>query len=352
MGMRAKLLVTSLVVLGISVWAVAPASADSSITLASGAGVTPPPFGTVQDPSVEVSFDGQNWSPAYAADGSGYWPTPFAGSTWDVPSSNRDQGYGDPQAFFYRITFTVPSGFPSPTLSGAMISDDQSAAVSLNGTTIASWAIYPNTPYAGDSSPHPFSTTDASLFHTGTNVLQFETQNLGGVTGVDFSATVAPVDDLALAAIPDQTVNATSPSGAVVTFAPQTSDPDDSAAPTVSCDSPSGSVFPVGTTPVTCTATDGSGDSEGSQTTSFNVTVLGAAAQTSVLAGTAQSAGSAFGGQIQTALSSLSSGSPQTAVNQLQAFIHHVNAQAGKQLSASQASSLIAAATQIITAIG
>lgn len=349
--LRAKSLAV-LVVLGVAVWAVAPASADSSITLASGAGVTPPAFGTVQDPSVEVSFDGQSWAPAYAADGSGYWPAPFAGSTWDVPSSNRDQGYGDPQPFFYRISFTAPAGFPSPTLSGAMAADDQSAAVSLNGTTIASWQTYPDAPYAYDPSPHSFSTTDASLFHTGTNVLQFETLNLGGVTAVDFSATVAPLDDLVLAAIPDQTVNATSPSGAVVTFAPQASDPDDSAAPTVSCDSPSGSVFPAGTTTVTCTASDGSGDGESAQTTSFNVTVLGAAAQTSALAATAQSAGSSLSGQVQTALTSLASGQPQTAVNQLGAFINHVRAQSGKQLSTSDASSLIASAQQIIATIG
>jgi hypothetical protein len=344
----AKSLATLVVVLGGTVWAVAPASADSSITLASGAGLVAP-FGTVQDPAVQVSTDGQNWSPAYTTDSG--WPTPLSGSSWDVPSPDPGQGYGDPQDFFYRISFTIPAGFPSATLSGAMGADDQPVAVWLNGTQIAN---YPYEGYVYDPSPHPFSTSDPSLLHTGTNVLELETLNLGGATAIDFSATVASTDDLTLAAIPDQTVNASSPSGAVVTFSPQASDPDDGVAPTFSCNPASGSVFAVGTTTVTCTATDGSGDGENAQTASFNVTVLGAAAQTSNLATTAQALSPSLGGQVQTALASLASGAPaQTAVNQLNAFIHHVSAQSGKSgLSKSQANALIASAQQIIATIG
>ena len=54
-------------------------------------------------------------------------------------------------------------------------------------------------------------------------------------------------------------VKGTSSSGAVVTYSVSATDPDD--AVTVSCSPPSGSVFPIGWTTVSCTATDTSGNS-------------------------------------------------------------------------------------------
>src|SRR5436853_3040376 len=79
------------------------AIAITTITVASGAGVTPPTNGTVIDPNVQVSLNGgATWTQAYAADGG--WPTPFPGSHWDTPSANRDQGYGNPQNIHYRIS--------------------------------------------------------------------------------------------------------------------------------------------------------------------------------------------------------------------------------------------------------
>jgi hypothetical protein len=169
------------------------ASGSTTITISSGAGVTPPASGTIQDTKVEVSFDNVTWYPAYAADNTGYWPAPFPGTNWDVPSANRDQGYGDPENFWYRITFVLPAGFTAPSLSGFMGSDDQPVAVTLNGTAIAN---YPYEGYVYAPSPHAFATSDASLFQTGTNVVVFETLNLGGVTGVDFTGTVSYVSGL------------------------------------------------------------------------------------------------------------------------------------------------------------
>ncbi|HEX5010557.1 MAG TPA: HYR domain-containing protein [Planctomycetota bacterium] len=59
-------------------------------------------------------------------------------------------------------------------------------------------------------------------------------------------------------------------SGAVVTYTSPTALDDCDATPTVLCSPPSGSTFPVGTTPVICTATDDCGNSS---MCSFNVTV-------------------------------------------------------------------------------
>jgi hypothetical protein len=67
----------------------------------------------------------------------------------------------------------------------------------------------------------------------------------------------------------DQVVEATGPSGAVVTFSAHATDPDDAAGP-VTCTRPSGSTFGFGTTNVVCSSTD-THNNTGS--TSFNVLV-------------------------------------------------------------------------------
>ena len=70
--------------------------------------------------------------------------------------------------------------------------------------------------------------------------------------------------------VPDDIiVEATSPAGAVVTFNATAEDAVDGSVD-VTCAPPSGSTFPIGTTHIACTATDGSGNSS---TATFSVTV-------------------------------------------------------------------------------
>src|SRR5438874_1386670 len=69
--------------------------------------------------------------------------------------------------------------------------------------------------------------------------------------------------------------DATGPTGATVIYAVSATDNEDSN-PKVECTPPSGSVFPIGTTKVTCTATDASGNTT---TKSFDVVVKGAVDQ-------------------------------------------------------------------------
>ena len=72
------------------------------------------------------------------------------------------------------------------------------------------------------------------------------------------------------------TKTATGTSGAVVTYTvPAATDSDDTATPTVACLPASGTMFAVGTTTVTCTATDAD---DVSSVATFTVTVLAAAA--------------------------------------------------------------------------
>jgi hypothetical protein len=72
-----------------------------------------------------------------------------------------------------------------------------------------------------------------------------------------------------------QSVNATSPQGAAVTFDVSATDGAD-AAPSVTCTPGSGGTLPIGTTTVSCTATDHAGNAA---TGSFTVKVLGAPEQ-------------------------------------------------------------------------
>ncbi len=89
--------------------------------------------------------------------------------------------------------------------------------------------------------------------------------------------------DLAIASHPNITTNATIPSGATVAYtAPAVTDPDDATPPAAVCTPASGSTFAIGTTTVTCTATD-SDDVNSPVSTSFTVTVVGAAGQLAAL---------------------------------------------------------------------
>jgi hypothetical protein len=68
----------------------------------------------------------------------------------------------------------------------------------------------------------------------------------------------------------DITTQATSPAGATVSYTPPTATDDTDPSPLVLCAPASGSLFPIGSTTVTCTATDASGNSTQK---SFTVTV-------------------------------------------------------------------------------
>jgi hypothetical protein len=91
----------------------------------------------------------------------------------------------------------------------------------------------------------------------------------GGSDSDEVVITVVDTTPPALTVPSDQTLEATGPSGAPYLFSATATDIADPA-PTVNCVPASGSTFPLGTTTVTCTATDASGNHvEGS----FNVTV-------------------------------------------------------------------------------
>jgi Ca2+-binding RTX toxin-like protein len=121
----------------------------------------------------------------------------------------------------------------------------------------------------GDAVTISCSPPSSSTFPIGTtNTTCTATDTHGATASATFTVTV--INNPPTITTPSSiTVNATSSSGAVVTYRVTTSDPDGHAT-TTSCSPPSGSTFPIGTTTVTCTVTDVIG---ATASASFSVTV-------------------------------------------------------------------------------
>lgn len=121
----------------------------------------------------------------------------------------------------------------------------------------------------------------------------------GTVDGATFTEAWKTFDDAVppvLTVPADMRLDAASPAGALVIYAASASDTWDPA-PRVECTPPSGQLFPLGTTTVTCTASDDSGNTA---TATFRVHVENASEQAADLAGTVEDAGLQHG--VETAL--------------------------------------------------
>jgi HYR domain len=150
----------------------------------------------------------------------------------------------------------------------------------------------------------------------------------------------------------DITIAAEGPGGRPVSYnASAVDDVDGTVA--VTCAPPSGSTFPIGTTSVTCTASDAAGNAASA---SFTVHVKGASEQVADLLALVDSyglskLGSSLQGKLATAQELLAARKPRRAEETLKAFIAQVKAQAGKGLSEEQADALTTSALRIIDVI-
>lgn len=145
-------------------------------------------------------------------------------------------------------------------------------------------------------------------------------------------------------------VDATSPGGAIVSFAATANDDEDGAF-LPACTPASGSLFAIGTTTVSCTATDSGGlDATGS----FTVTVLGATAQIDALIADVTGVGPrSLENTLRVARAAIVAQRPLTAAVTLTVFDLQVTLLAiTRRLPAEQAVALIGASRQIRTLIG
>ena len=102
-----------------------------------------------------------------------------------------------------------------------------------------------------------------------TKVTCSATDKAGNTGSASFNVNVVDVTPPAISVPSDMTANATGPNGAVVTFTASALDAVDGSV-SVMCTPASGSTFPVGTTKVTCAATDKAGNAGSG---SFNIIV-------------------------------------------------------------------------------
>ena len=169
--------------------------------------------------------------------------------------------------------------------------------------------------------------------------------------------TVVDTTKPTLALPADITVDATSPAGAVVNYTVSATDIANGTL-AVSCTRASGTTFPIGTTTVTCSASDASGNGVSG---SFHVSVQAAAAQVSALVSRvdfynlAQGIGNSLDTKLQNVLAALNAAKGRNASNvcgQMGAFINETMAQSGKKLTVAQADQLITAGQQIRAVLG
>jgi Tol biopolymer transport system component len=149
-------------------------------------------------------------------------------------------------------------------------------------------------------------------------------------------------------------VPADQPDGAVVTYevtASDTADPN----PSVICEPPSGSVFPIGDTTVTCTATDASGNSA---TGTFSVHVQGIEEQLDELQWIVDSfdmeaeTRAALQENLTATRHALAAGRTRTACNTLRGFVNEVQDASGHGLTVDLATVLVERATRIRVVLG
>ena len=152
----------------------------------------------------------------------------------------------------------------------------------------------------------------------------------------------------------DSAIDATSPAGARASYSASATDDVDSS-PTLVCIPPSGSVLPIGTTSVTCKATDDAGNSAGA---SFKIRVRGAGEQIAsltdkTLAYLDQPAlKPVLKAALQAVADAIAAKHPKVACIALDLYVVAVKLAPAKAFTAAEKADLIADATRIKAVIG
>lgn len=199
-----------------------------------------------------------------------------------------------------------------------------------------------------ESKPPSGSTFDVGTTNVSSNAHSAE----GDSPACLIKVTVKDVEGPKIACPAPMTVDATGPLGVTVTFAPAATD---NCSATVSSAPASGSVFAIGTTPVTSTAQDPSGNQS---SCNFTVHVKGAAEQLADLVAMVTNLSAKAGTKIsllaklQTALAKVQASDTAAACGTVAAFILEVQAHRGNDISEVDADALVAKATQIRTVLG
>ena len=241
----------------------------------------------------------------------------------------------------------------------------------LGGASSVAWYLNANGQVVGGSSTASGETHGFSWTHTG-GIVDLGTlggsysyarhlNDKGQVVGQAFLAGEArravlwnpnSVDTTPprISVLADMTVNATGPTGAVVTFAGTATDDVDGAVP-VTCTPETGSTFSIGNTLVTCAAED---TAKNKASATFTVTVKGAAEQLAALGHDVQGVGpgTSLAEKIEAAQAAYTGGDTPRTCEILNAFINQVEAQPEKIIDGGTATALRADAMRIRAVLG
>jgi HYR domain len=207
-------------------------------------------------------------------------------ATCDIPAGTTGSGDFDAPIYHYPLGNTpvtctaTTSGFAkSATIT---VQDttapafpplpDVSATTADPGGTNVSYAIPSATDAVTGTIPGTCTPASGTHFDVGSTLVTCTATDSSGNRGTaTFNVNLTLIDNVppTFTTVPsDITQEATGPGGAAVSYTIAATD--NAGPPTVTCDHPSGSTFPLGTTTVTCTATDSAGNST---TAHFNVTI-------------------------------------------------------------------------------
>lgn len=252
---------------------------------------------------------------------------------------------------FSLISAPTITGF-SPT-SGAIGSEVVITGTNLTGASAVAFNGTSAT-FIVDSATQLTATVPTGAI---SGTIEVTTPGGAATSATSFTVTEEPPPPPQLSLPGNIVTDATTPSGAMVTYTASATDGVGEPIP-VSCTPASGSTFAIGTTTVACTATDDAGQSASG---SFPVLVQAAAIQIDNLIGMIQSFNLAKGitnsldAKLANALNALTAakgGGVVSTCNQLTAFISETQAQSDNKLSVDQANQLITSANRIRAVIG
>jgi hypothetical protein len=263
--------------------------------------------------------------------------SPPSGSTFAIGttpvncSSSDTHGNQGSASFTVSVVDTTP---PAVTVPGNVVAEATSAAGAVVNYSAATAVDVVDGPLPAVCSPASGSTFALG----GTTVTCSATDAHGNTGAATFTVTVRDTTAPTLSLPAAVATDATGPAGAVVVYAATAVDTVDGAVP-VFCAPTSGATFSIGTTIVTCAATDKSGNTRSG---TFPVTVFGAADIITNLIAQATADNFQQGvNLLQNALVSLNAGDIMLTCSRLTAFMNKVTAQAGKDLSLSEAQSMV-----------
>jgi hypothetical protein len=246
----------------------------------------------------------------------------------------------------------------------AVMSDTEPPAITTPGTTSAEatapgGAVVTYAVSATDNlDPRPTvacAPASGGLFPLGPTTVDCDAADASGNQATSsFSILVVDTTPPALAVPVGLTVPATSPAGAAVAFIATATDLV-SGSLAAACVPASGSVFPIGSTMVTCVATDGAGNRSAPGT--FAVVVTGIGDPIADLIALVQQlvpgpVGQRLVEELNDIQGDLAASRTAEACRDLRAFMHHVRALAHRTIAPANAARLIDAARQVSLAIG